>query len=490
MNATTVVPGRTPTRRAAAWLAGAAIVAVPAAFLLYFFAYPVARILAQTVPFVLPTVVVGSAFLALLGPRGTLGIDLSFTIWAILIAHIFYNFAVVVRTVGGLWSHLDRNLVEAARTLGASRLHAFREITLPLLSPAIAAAASIVFLFTFTSFGVILILGGPAFATLEVEIYRQTTVFLDLGAAAVLAVIQLVGVGLILLVYSRYQERRAHELQLRPVSEVARRPHGRGEWALVTGTLLFTTALLFIPLATLILRSFRVEGAFGLDYYRALGAAGRGSRLFVAPTEAIVNSVGFAVAATVVALVIGVMAAVVIAYRRGTTSQWFDSLLMLPLGTSAVTIGFGFLIALDWPVDLRTSPLLIPVAHALVAIPFVVRILVPVMRSVQQRLREAATVLGASPHRVWTEVDLPIVARAMAVAAGFAFAVSLGEFGATSFIVRPDRPTMPIAIFRFLGQPGTVNFGRAMAMSTILMLVTLAAILAIERFRIGEVGEF
>ncbi len=163
---------------------------------------------------------------------------------------------------------------------------------------------------------------------------------------------------------------------------------------------------------------------------------------------------------------------------------------MLPLGTSAVTIGFGFLVALDTPIDLRTAPILVPIAHALVAIPFVVRTEVPVMRSVRTRLREAGAVLGAPPGRVWREIDLPLIFRSMLVGAGFAFAISLGEFGATSFIARPDAPTLPVAIFALLGRAGAANFSQAMALSTILMGLTAASILAIERFRIGDMGEF
>jgi len=99
-------------------------------------------------------------------------------------------------------------------------------------------------------------------------------------------------------------------------------------------------------------------------------------------------------------------------------------------------------------------------------------------------------VLGASPARVWREIDVPIAARALAVSAGFAFAISLGEFGATSFIARPDTPTLPIAIFRLLGRPGTLNFGQAMAMSTILMAVTAVVVLLTDRLRVRDVGEF
>ena len=185
------------------------VVALPMAALFGRFEFPGKRVLwaLLIVPFVLPTVVVGVAFLALLGPGGALGVDLRGSIWLILIAHAFFNVAVVVRTVGGLWGNLDPRLEEAARTLGASRLRAFREVTLPRLRPAIAAAASIVFLFCFTSFGVVLLLGGIRARTLEVEIYDQTTQLLHLDVAAVLAILQLVGVGLALVLYGRHQQR-------------------------------------------------------------------------------------------------------------------------------------------------------------------------------------------------------------------------------------------------------------------------------------------
>ena len=147
-------------------------------------------------------------------------------------------------------------------------------------------------------------------------------------------------------------------------------------------------------------------------------------------------------------------------------------------------------VALDAPVDLRAAWALVPIAHALVAVPFVVRTVVPVMRSVRTRLREAAAVLGAPPRRVWREVDLPMVSRAAAAGAGFAFAVSLGEFGATAFLARPETLTMPVAIFRFLGQPGALNFGRAMAMSVVLMAVTAAAVAFLDRLRPPSLGEF
>jgi thiamine transport system permease protein len=467
------------------------LVGLPAAYVLARYEFPGRRLVraAVIVPFVLPTVVVGTAFLALLGPGGPLGVDLRRTVWAILLAHVFYNVAVVVRTVGTLWERLDPTLEDAAAVLGASRWRAFREVTLPLLRPAIASAASIVFLFTFTSFGVILILGGLQFSTLETEIYTQATALLDLPVAAAISLLQLAGVGTLLLVYSRRQARRNVELALQARADTARRPATWQARSLVTATLAMLALLLGSPIAVLVLRSVTAGGSWTIDFYRGLGESTAGA-LAVPPGQAIFNSLRFAAAATVLALGIGMLAAVIITYRRGRVATAFDAILMLPLGTSAVTIGFGFLVALGRPVDLRTSPWLVPIAHALVAVPFVVRAATPVMASIPARLREAAAVLGAGPGRAWREVDLPIATRAALVGAGFAFAVSLGEFGATSFIARPSTPTLPVAIFRLLGQPGAATFGRAMALATILMALTAAAILLADRFRLGDLGDF
>jgi thiamine transport system permease protein len=202
------------------------------------------------------------------------------------------------------------------------------------------------------------------------------------------------------------------------------------------------------------------------------------------------NSLVFALVAVVLATVIGLLAATVITGRSGGLSRWFDLTLMLPLGTSAVTIGFGFIVALDWPIDIRASVWLVPIAHALVAIPFVVRSTVPTLRSVPTETREAASVLGASPFRVWRSIDLPIVSRAALVGAAFAFVISLGEFGASSFVVRPASTTIPVMIYRLLSRPGETSFGMAMALSVVLALLTMGVVMAIDRARLGDLGSF
>ena len=422
------------------------------------------------VPFVLPTVVVATAFLALLPD------DVERSVWAILLAHVFFNVAVVVRIVGGAWAGLDGRLWDAAATLGASPARRMRTVTLPLLAPSLASAASIVFLFCFTSFGVIVVLGGIRYATLEAEIYNQAARLFDLRTASALALLQLAAVALTVIVAGRLERRLGGR---RRGGSPAPRPVGRTRLtvaAVVAGSL----ALLALPPAALVVRSLQVGGGYGLDHFASL--ADETPALLVVPWHAVVNSLLFATCATGIALAVGIPAAVAVA--RG--GRALDALVMLPLGASAAMLGFGFLLAFDDPpLDLRSSPVIVPLAQALVALPFVVRSLVPALRSFDVRLREAAAVLGATPGQVRREIDLPLLARPLAVATGLAFAVSLGEFGATVFVSRADWPTVPVAIFRFLGRPGAENVGSAMALCVVLMALVAGVALASERALLG-----
>jgi thiamine transport system permease protein len=457
-----------------------------------------------TIPFVLPTMVVAAAFAALLGPQGPLNrwlmemlglgappIRLQHTLALVLIAHVFYNAAIIVRMVGGFWANLDPRIEEAARVLGAGRQRTFREVTLPILLPAIIAASLLVFLFCFTSFGVILVLGGPRMATIEVEIYREAVPFFNLPLAAALSIAQMIFTFAIMAVYTRIQARTAVPLNLRPTQATQRRPATPGAkllvWASVGGLLV----LLLAPLVALAVRSFSLEGTYTLRYYQALFTNPLQSYFYVPPAVAIRNSLLIAGVTVLLALSIGLISAYLLTKPSGPVKSLLDPLFMLPLGTSAVTLGLGYIVALDRPpLNLRASPFLLPLAHTLVAFPLVVRSLLPVLRGMNPQWREAAGVLGASPARIVREIDLPIVARALLVGAVFAFTVSIGEFGATLLIARPNFPTMPLVIYRLLGAQGALNQGQGLAMSTLLMIVCAVGFVLIERFRVGDIGEF
>ena len=451
------------------------------------------------VPFMLPTVVVAASFNALLGQRGLLSTFHSFAFQPspftlILLAHIFYNTTIVIRIVGNAISSLDPKLEATARSLGADSFHVWTNITLPLLRPSILAASLLVFLFDFTSFGVILLLGGSQFSTLEVEIYLQAVKLLNLPLAGLLSVIQLLCTLAFSVLYTRLVTRTTQ--QLNPRSS-ASKPKTLKQKLFVAFFFFLLSSFFIFPLVSLPIRSlFRLEAdrgqrgevqyGFTTDYYKELFINRRDSVFYVPPIKATFNSLTYASATVIISLLLGFPAAFTLA-KPTNLEKVLDPIIMLPLGSSAVMLGLGFIITYGkW----LTSPLLVPFAHTLVALPFVIRTLQPAIASIPQRLRQAASSLGASPFEVWKNIDLPILRRATLAAATFAFTVSLGEFGATLLISRPEYPTVPVAIERFLSQPGGLNYGQAMAMASILMLLTIVSILLIEKFRLPNSGEF
>jgi len=483
----------------------AVLLGLPAAYVLHRLAIPLRGAIraALLVPFVLPTVVVGIAIRELVAESGPLGfLDLDGTPAAIVIGLVFFNVAVVIRTVGTAWESLDRRPAEAAAALGASPVQVLTSVTLPALRPAIVSAAAVVFLFCATGFGVVLLLGGTRYSSVETEIYLLTTGAItgsvEYQAAAALSLVQLAAVVVLLAVAARL--RAVPDPTVRRALAAPARPRRQDLPALLaTGVTLLAVAA---PVLTLVAGSLRQDGAWTWAHYRALqgsgedaGGSGMGGGLLRVPvTEALTNSLRIAVDATWMSLLLGLLVAIVVTRKARSRTEAsvrsaFDGLFMLPLGVSAVTLGFGFLITLDDPpLDLRSSPLLVPIAQALVALPLVVRVLVPVLQGIDDRQRQAAASLGAGPVRTLLTVDAPVLWRPLLAAAGFAFAVSLGEFGATSFIVRAQAPTLPVVIYRLIGSPGELNYGTAMAASVVLAGTTALVVLLVERLRVPGVG--
>ena len=449
------------------------------------------------VPFMLPTVVVASSFNALFGNHGLFSSFIlhpsSFSL--ILLAHVFYNTTIVIRIVGNALSRFDPKLEAAARSLGADTFHVWKNITLPLLRPSLLAASLLVFMFDFTSFGVILLLGSSNFSTLEVEIYLRVLKLPNLPLAALLSIVQLIFTLIFSILYTRTINQVT--TQTNPRFSISRPPKTLKEKIFIATLGILLSAFFILPLISLPIRSLtrleadrgqrgEIQYGFTTDYYKELFINRRGSLFYVPPIQAATNSLGYASLTVLLSLALGYPAAYALA-KPTRLEKFLDPLIMLPLGASAVMLGLGFIISFGRSL---ASPWFVPIAHTLVALPFVIRTLQPALASIPERLRQAASTLGASPFRVWQTVDFPILSRATLSAATFAFTVSLGEFGATLLLTRPEYPTIPIAIQRFLSQPGGLNFGQAMAMATLLMLLTTLAILIIEKLRLPNSGEF
>ena len=487
-------------------------IGLPAAFLFARYQFRGKTLLRTltAIPFILPTVVVAAGFSAMLGPRGWLNLALMQTfhltsppiafigtLGAILTAHVFYNTTIVIRLVSNTLARIDPRLEQAARSLGADPWRVFTRVTLPLLRPSILAASLLVFIFDFTSFGVILLLGGPHFSTLEVEIYRLTTQVLNLPVAALLSFIQLLCTLAFSIVYSRLMSRQTVTSAPRSAESNLRRPQNLPQRLFVFVFCFFLFSFYVLPLSSLPFRSVarleadqgqrgQVQTGLTTAYYTELFINRSGSVFYVPPVQALGNSLAYAALTVIFSLGLGFPVARALA-RPGPLDRFLDPFLFLPLGASAVTLGLGFIVAFG---RFLALPFLVPLVHTLIALPFVIRALQPALASIPDRLRQAAAMLGASPRQVWWAVDWPIVARATLSAAIFAFTISLGEFGASSLVFRPEYPTLPIAIARFLSQPGGLNYGQAMVMATILMLVCGTGILLIERLRLPGTGEF
>lgn len=453
-----------------------------------------------TVPFVLPTVVVAAAFQSLFGETGllgALGLDRSFTM--IVCALAFFNVTVIMRVVGGFWATLDDRQEQAARMLGANPLRTFSTITFPRLLPSILSAAALSFLFCSTAFGIVLILGGREFSNIETEIYRLTMQFLDLKGASVLALVQAVMVILALVVSARLRRRGGNPqgITVDRVSRTVRLPKATVRH---TPVLLFTGASILLlhvlPLASLLLRSLRrTDGSFTFDHYRFLWDPPLNSPLRSTVVQALGTSLVFAIIAATLSMILGWCIALALSRRGNTRAEklgrtGLETLVMLPLGVSAVTVGLGLLLTMHQPfgigIDLRTSSTLIPIAQTLIALPLVVRTMLPVLQSIDERQRHAATMLGASPARVFRTIEAPALGRTVGLSLGFAFATSLGEFGATSFLVRGGEETLPIVIAQLIGHQAPESYGTGLAAAILLGTVTTIVMLIAEGWRVTE----
>ena len=431
-----------------------------------------AALLFAAAPFTLPTVVVGTAFLA------TLPGNLRQGWFAIVCAHIFFNLGMAVRVLTTASEGLDSSAWEAARTLGASSWAAWRTVTFRQLRPSVLAVASIVGTLTLTSFGTVLLLGGPSYATVDVEIYRQALQVLRLDRAAALSVLQFAVVGAVLLwTLRRESNSKAARGRNRRVPAPRR--------AQVAATLVLVGVVL-IPLVALARRALRhADGTFGFDNFRALARVTRGSGLVGTPIASLAVSLRTASAATAIAVAVGAAVAIAATRSRSLAARRvMHALGTLPLATSAVALGLGVLLGFSSePFAWRRSAFLLPCVQAVVCLPFVVRTILPALSEVPPALSEAAETLGDSPWRAWWSVDFAVARHSIGVAIGLAFTVALGEFGASSFLARPQTPTMPIAIARLSGRPGQVVQGQASALALVLGVLTMFCVGLAERTR-------
>ena len=425
-----------------------------------------------TVPFVLPTVVIALAF------RGLLGSLLEPGFLLVIVAHTYINLAVIVRIVEATWQQLDGREVIAARALGATPFRAFLTVTLPQLRGAILSASAVVFVFCFTSLGVVLILGDSSTRTLESQILRETSLLLDFPTAALTAALQLLVVAAALLLGARASMKRT---QSTPVLRIARTPHPRRlrQRILVLAIAGGGIVIVLLPLVSLALDSLRGEDGWTLQWWQSLTSLDAGTTRLGSPIAAMAVSLKYALISGLIAGFIGVLAAMsVLAHRFGRAVALIA---LAPLGLSAATLGLGLMLSFGRPpIDLRSWDLLIPLAHSLVAVPLVIAGVLPTLRATDSRAATVASALGARPTRAFLTAYGPTLRIVVLAAGGLAACVSLGEFGAASFLARSGSPTVPLQIVRLLQRPGDASYGVATALAMVLVMGTVLLILGVD----------
>jgi thiamine transport system permease protein len=422
-------------------------------------------------PFVLPVfVVVYGLQILLRGTMATLG-----PLGAIVLAHAYYNHGFAANLLHATLRRRPRGLEEAAAVLGAPPPSAAWRTTVALLWPAAAGVAVLVFLFAFASFGTVLLLGEGKVSSVETLVYQLLGgVYPQVPRAAALGTVQLLLAAALLLGYAALQRR----LRLPREPECDAPPAGRTWTAAAVGLAVVS----LLPAAAVLAGGFRVRGSWSLDAWRTLLDPGRtGHQAGFSVGHAVAVSLGYA--AATVALAVGLAVALAYAARRlGRARAAADALAALPLGGSSLILGLGLLLAYGpgSALDLRGWPGLVVAAHTLVAFPFVARILLPAALQHDARLDEAAAVLGAPPRSVAWRVHRPLLAAPLAAAAGFAAALSLGDYGASLLLTRPG--TMPLAawILRHDRPFDPLAHAQAVALAGLLAALAVAALLVAE----------
>ena len=469
---------------------------LPGAYILSHYSFPGKRALRSvtTIPFVMPAILVVLGFIILFGNNGIINqllmkitgandppLPILYSFSAIILAHVFYNFPIAMRLIASSWEHISDKNIESARTLGAGPLYRFRTITLPRLLPGIIASWTLIFLFCFLSFAVILVLGGgPKYTTTEVEVYRLARFSLDFPTAGALSVFQAVISLGILFGYSKiqnrlsFEERNIENRSLRPLRLLT---SGRGRnWVVITGLSVYALIVLIIiilPLITIVVRSFQAAGGwnrdtfFTLKWYRFLVTADSIAASSVT-MRAVINSVSIAVGSTLISVFFGLVSAYRLRNPRLKGGAVFQTLFLLPMGISTVLLGLGYIRIIHLLPAHRAGILILIAAHAVISFPFVFRSLQPSIQNINTRLRDAAFTLGAGSGMVFRTVELPLIRSAVVSAAVFAFAISIGEINTTILLAPEGFATIPVAVYRLIS---SYNFFGACALGTILLFL-------------------
>lgn len=483
----------------------AVVLGLPGAYILSHFSFRGKRFLRSitTIPFVMPSILVVLGFIILFGNNGIINrmlmnifgretppLKILYSFFAIILAHVFYNFPIAMRLISSSWEHISLKNIESAKTLGAGPLFRFRTITIPRLLPGIIASWILVFLFCFLSFAVILVLGGgPQFTTTEVEVYRLARFSLDFSTAGALSLFQAVLSLAVLFGYTKVQNRLSVEERnpgggsRKSFRDLGKNLSGRG--GIITAVVLYTLVIvvvIILPMITIVFRSFQAAGGwnretyFTLKWYKELlgPVSISGSSVTGA---AILNSLIIAAASTCISLLFGLASSYKMRGLGGRGASFVQTFFLLPMGISTVLLGLGYTRIFNLFHFPGLTIVIMIMAHAVISFPFVFRSLQPTVQNINTRLLEAASTLGAGRGRIFRSIEAPLIRSSVVSAGVFAFAISIGEINTTLILAPEGFATIPIAVYRLIS---SYNFFAACALGTILLVLCGAAFYLVD----------
>lgn len=445
-------------------------------------AIPVARALARRsfpgrqalvtlmgAPFLLPVIVAVLGLLAIFGRAGWLNAALDgigfgrieiYGLQGVVLAHVFLNLPLAVRLLLQAWQSMPSERVRLAHSLGFSDRDMRRHFERPLLRATLPGAALLIFLICTTSFAVALILGGgPSATTVELAIYQAFRFEFDLGRAALLGLIQVaicVGAGALAFGVIRRQE----------VGTGLDRPPmpwpGDGALWRAADLLAVTlaAAFLLLPLLAVLLQGLpAMPGLPGGVWLAAI------------------RSVILALASALLSVALALPMALLIA--RLSRPGLLEGLAFLTIAVSPLVIGTG-LFLLIFPVADPVA-LALPVTglvNALIALPFLLRALVPAVAAAEAAQGRLAEALGLRGWPRLRHAILPRVTRPLGFGAGLAAAFSMGDLGVIALFSQPGQGTLPLEMYRLMGSYRTDD---AQGAAVLLMVLTLALFWLFDR---------
>ncbi|MBW6516465.1 MAG: iron ABC transporter permease [Candidatus Cloacimonetes bacterium] len=481
------------------------LLGIPAAYIFTYYSFPGKNIIRPLflIPFVLPSIIVALGFILLYGQNGYLNrflgtfnfnIRILYRLEAIILAHSFYNFPIVLKFVSDAWQRVNKNYTAAAQTLGANKLRIFFRITLPSLLPSIINASVLVFIYCFMSFGIVLVLGSVRYTTVEVNIYILIYHLIRFPLGMALGSIQLLFSLIFLLLAIKSNQYYIKHLNLLNVisndeGQICLFSFKQVDFKKLLGKLL--SILYLLLLIVVIIGPMIAIVAFGIsanlevvtnfsnklrsifEYQQIIGSS---------VATAIINSVILAFSTALFSLILSlIMTHGIICLERNPKTSKFSGILefftIIPLVVSPVTFTLGYLRIIHFG-DLNVNRLLLLIsAHTIITLPFATRIIVQVVRNIPDSQFRAAKSLGANTFKTLFSVVIPQIRRGLFLALSFAFAISLGELGAVMMLGR-NYVTIPMAIYRFIGARRLIP---AVNMGILLLLVTFLFFFLIEK---------